>query len=609
MNFKGMYLKIMRGDKKDFFMACFVTSMSYAILYTFIAVVNDEVIKSVLRKDNGFIPLLYGIIISLVLFAIFIMSYAFSKMLKNRSREIGIIISLGFSKKKIAELLNFEIIYCFMISVVLGICIGVILSNTVINMITYIVFHIQKVRIFFYGNVFMLITILFIIILFIIVLVNFINLTKKSIHNILDTSYNLRNPNVNDIFMFFGGIVLIALSLFILNMAIKNGYNIIPVYLIAILGIYLFEYSLGTILIRLVKNNDLIFLSNLRSKYNNYSKLIISLTILVIFSIFFVGICYLNYNIEEETILEDKPYDITIDCDLNNNISLQNIYSNLNLTNNMVNSQSIIVYADGKVKYFLDEDDIDIISLDTFNKLTGSDLELLEGDCHIVTQLNRNQSEEWMPNGQEINISIGNQIFNLRIVGESWNFIYNTSERFKRIIVFNNQDFNEIQNDLLIQKYLINLIDWHMSKDLSNNADTILLFKNIYSKYDQYKQELDESTITLIFIIFTAVIFLVSLGSILYFKISNDTEEVYNDSKNLIALGLSKTKVFNIVCKNYSLFYIMPTLIGIIYGNIFIFMQLNKVFYEIFILDVVYIIAQFIYYYLSMRRLKIKCNL
>ena len=112
----------------------FVTMIiGISVFYVFNAISDQTVLVKILKSDNSVIDLLKSslsvasVVVSIVL--AFLVVYASSFLMKRRKREFGVYMLLGMGKKKIAGILMAETVIIGLISLGVGLGLGIVLSQ------------------------------------------------------------------------------------------------------------------------------------------------------------------------------------------------------------------------------------------------------------------------------------------------------------------------------------------------------------------------------------------------------------------------------------------------------------------------------------------------
>ena len=126
-------LKNIQKSFKDYAIYFFTLILGVAIFYVFNAIDSQTVMLDVTSSTQEIIKLMTNMLSGVSVFVSFVLGfliiYASRFLMKRRNKEFGIYLTLGMSKRKISMILFFETLFIGIISLVIGLGIGVILSQ------------------------------------------------------------------------------------------------------------------------------------------------------------------------------------------------------------------------------------------------------------------------------------------------------------------------------------------------------------------------------------------------------------------------------------------------------------------------------------------------
>lgn len=126
-------LKNIRKSFRDYAIYFFTLILGVAIFYVFNAIDSQSVMLDVSQSTYEIIKLMNSILSAVSIFVScilgFLIIYASRFLMKRRNREFGIYLTLGMSKRKISAILFFETLLIGVISLFVGLLLGVILSQ------------------------------------------------------------------------------------------------------------------------------------------------------------------------------------------------------------------------------------------------------------------------------------------------------------------------------------------------------------------------------------------------------------------------------------------------------------------------------------------------
>ncbi len=126
-------LRNMKRSMSDYAVYFVTLIIGISVFYVFNAISDQKVVLSIYKSDYSVIDLLRNIIsvasviVSVVL--AFLVVYASNFLIRRRKKEFGVYMLLGMGKKKIAGILMMETVIIGIISLVVGLGIGIILSQ------------------------------------------------------------------------------------------------------------------------------------------------------------------------------------------------------------------------------------------------------------------------------------------------------------------------------------------------------------------------------------------------------------------------------------------------------------------------------------------------
>ena len=126
-------IKNIKKSMKDYAIYFFTLILGVAIFYVFNALGSQTVMLDVSSSTEKLIELMMTMLSGVSVFVSFILGfliiYASRFLIKRRNKEFGIYLTLGMSKRKISMILFFETLFIGIISLAVGLGIGIILSQ------------------------------------------------------------------------------------------------------------------------------------------------------------------------------------------------------------------------------------------------------------------------------------------------------------------------------------------------------------------------------------------------------------------------------------------------------------------------------------------------
>ena len=126
-------LKNIKKSFKDYAIYFFTLILGVAIFYVFNSIDSQTAMMNVSKSTHELMGLMTTMLSGVSVFVSFVLGflviYASRFLMKRRNKEFGVYLTLGMSKGKISKILLFETILIGIISLIVGLLIGVVLSQ------------------------------------------------------------------------------------------------------------------------------------------------------------------------------------------------------------------------------------------------------------------------------------------------------------------------------------------------------------------------------------------------------------------------------------------------------------------------------------------------
>ena len=330
-----MYFKMavsnVRKSFKDYAIYFLTLTFAVSIFYSFNSINSQTIMaelnssqKQYVRLLNQFISIL-SIGVSFILGALII--YATNFLIKRRKKEFGIYMTLGMKKRSMSIILFLETLYIGIISLGVGIILGLIFSQ-LLSVFTAKLFAVEMTKYSFVISYESIIkTILYFGLMFIIVMI--FNIIVISKYKLIDLLYaGKKNEEVKMKNIYVSSCILI-LSIAVLGRAYYNinisnlDFTRAPfrnAIILGIVGTVLFFYGFSSVLMIILKRIPNVYFNDLNcfsirqliSKFNTnfLSMSVICLMLLITIGTLSCGITIKNGM--EKTLKECTPFDATV---------------------------------------------------------------------------------------------------------------------------------------------------------------------------------------------------------------------------------------------------------------------------------------------------------
>ncbi|MCF0149303.1 MAG: ABC transporter permease [Clostridium sp.] len=426
-----MYSKLafrnLKRSFKDYAIYFLTLVFGVCIFYTFNSIESQSIMLELNEAQaNAFkaVDSVMGYASIFVSFVLaFLIIYANNYLIKRRKKEFGIYMTLGMDKGNLSTIIFFETLLVGIISLVIGLGVGVILSQG-LSVLTAKMFQVNLIKFkFVFSYAAMIKTLISFGVIYILVLMfNSMSIRKIQLIDLINSSKKNESIKVRNIWI---SVVVFIISLIMIGdayyIALSRGTSTIGInvngrsILLGIVGTFLFFFSLSGFLLKLVQLNKKFYLKDLnmfvlRQINSKINTVFISMSFICLS--LFIGICMLaaglGINSAMNADLKDlTQYDQTIWS--NNGIDIEEYLREKNLEikdysksySNLIYYNSNIRYSDilspeditkAKDLYALATDgEIQVLSLSEFNEvmkmLNNEPLRLEDGEYALFSDI------------------------------------------------------------------------------------------------------------------------------------------------------------------------------------------------------------------------------
>lgn len=331
-----MYSKIalnsVKKSFKDYTIYFLTLTFAVCIFYSFNSIESQKAMLDLTVSQKAYMKLFSSVISIASVFVSFILGaliiYANNFLIKKRKKEMGIYITLGMPKRKVSNILLLETVLIGIISLGIGLILGVVLSQGLSiltaklfmgSMTSYqFAFSIDAVlkTILYFGIIFLLVMIFNTVIISKYKLIDLLNASKKN------EKIKMRNPVISSI-IFCLAVIFIVVAYIFIN---KSGLDIQSTYfelsiVLGVIGTFLFFFGLSGIVLYVIQRSKNIYLKNLNifivrqisSKFNT-NFLSMSLICLMLFITTVMLSSGLGFkNTMEQGVKKNTPFDASIE--------------------------------------------------------------------------------------------------------------------------------------------------------------------------------------------------------------------------------------------------------------------------------------------------------
>ena len=295
---------------KDYAIYFFTLILGVAIFYVFNSIESQTVLLDVTESTYEVIGMMTTMLSAASVFVAFILGfliiYASRFLIKRRNKEFGIYMLLGMSKRKISMILFFETILIGIISLAVGLGLGILLSQ-LMSMLVANMFEadMTKYQFIFSQDACIKTLIYFGIMYVIVMLFNAINVGKCKLIDLIQTSkksetIKLKNPLLCTVVFILSAIALGYAYYMVtggINETVKTPEDILKPIVIGAISTFFIFWSLSGLILKIVMGMKNLYVKGLnaftfRQVSSKINTTVFSMTIISL--MLFVTICVLS---------------------------------------------------------------------------------------------------------------------------------------------------------------------------------------------------------------------------------------------------------------------------------------------------------------------------
>ena len=618
-------LKNISKSIKDYAIYFFTLILGVAIFYVFNAIDDQSVMMKVSSTTAEIIKLmtnvLSGVSVFVSIILAFLIVYASRFLIKRRNKEFGVYLTLGMSKKKISLILFIETLIIGIVSLVVGLGIGFLLSQLmsilVANMFEADLTRFQFV---FSTNACIKTLIYFSIMYFVVMIFNTINISKCKLIDLMHSNkksekIKLKNPLFCTI-VFIISCIALGFAYYQVTGGIEKMTNansiFVPIGVGAISTFFVF-WSLSGLLLKIfisMKNTYYKGLNSftLRQFSSKINTMTFSMTIICL--MLFITICVLSSalsmkNSLNKNVLEFSPRDVEIskpaNVDLEDSDFTDKQIENYKLSFEEIFTKNGFDFKKFKnIVYFsLYADDYVTLksTLGTYYKTAKKNYPFLRYDDYIVLmknsdynnlannfnleKINLNSDQYAVVGNYKEMIDIKNEalkrnteiIVNQRIYLPKYkkaiNGFYEMGSQKSEIgfIVLPDDALNENQkiSNKMVADYNGNQddIEKDVTSFLNNTSKYIITFN---TKKDIRDASVGLGAIVTFLGLYLGIIFLISCAAILALKELSESSDNVEKFVVLRKIGVDEQELNKALFKQIGIFFMFPLILAIIHS-------------------------------------------
>lgn len=403
---------------KDYAIYFFTLILGVAIFYVFNSIESQTVLLDITESTYDIIDTLSNMLSGASVFIAFILGfliiYASRFLMKRRNKEFGIYMLLGMSKRKISMILFFETILIGIISLAVGLGLGVALSQ-LMSMLVANMFEADMTRyeFIFSSNACIKTLIYFGIMYVIVMLFNVINVGKCKLIDLIQTSkksetVKMKNPMLCTI-VFIISVIALGYAYYLVtggvNETVQTPDGIIKPIIIGAVATFFLFWSLSGLMLKIVMNMKNLYVKGLntftlRQVSSKINTTVFSMTIICL--MLFVTICVLSSALSLKNSMTENlnalaPADIQLSISVKDESWLDQGYNEAQIENSKLGVRKTLEAFGLNIEDYLQESvEYNSYRMDglTFGDSLGDSLEYIKNNS--TSMIPYNMPEEIM---------------------------------------------------------------------------------------------------------------------------------------------------------------------------------------------------------------------
>ncbi|KGR75311.1 ABC transporter permease [Ureibacillus sinduriensis] len=611
MTLSRLVFRSMRKNLKQYYLYFFALIFSVTLCFSFTTLQYNPSVVEALRLSGtasaGFTVASYILYVIITLFVL----YASQLFMKRRSKEIGLYQLIGMTKGLVVRLIALENIVLFILAVCIGMILG-FLSSRLFAMILMKLLEIDFVIQLSFSQEALKQSVIIFAILLVVIILQLVWMVRRVSLLSLFSAAKQADERVKRFSIFQSvvgllGLLLIAFgyyqSTLLFDVEKQGIFNNLFLHMIIILGstvlgtFLFFRYSVSLImnLIRAKKSGhlkvrDVMAVTPIMHRMKGNSKSLTLITILTGLAVGIMSLSYISYYSAGENARQVSPYDYIL---LNNQgtefidqLEREGIefeQDTYQISNVMLDISELVSNHLKEITLVSGDSETTVVSLSDFQQV-APDVQLEKGEALITSYVSVLAEVLPIHPGRDIKVKAGESEIPLYITDvREDNLVSGRVTMGSPILVVTDETFDKIRLDNAAEEFKftsqigINLAD---SKDTEKAEE---IYQNLADKRAIANESNDDSFIqqsyeevrknnitslglTIFVTAFLGLAFLLTTGSILYFKQMAEAEEERESYKILRKIGFSTNDLLKGIYAKQAFNFGMPLAIGLLHS-------------------------------------------
>lgn len=611
MTLSRLVIRSMRKNLKQYYLYFFALIFSVTLCFSFTTLQYNPSVNEALERSGtasaGFGAASYILYVIITLFVL----YANQLFMKRRNKEIGLYQLIGMTKGLVVRLIALENIVLFVLAVGIGMLIG-FLSSRLFAMILMKMLEIDMVIQLTFSNEALKQSVIIFAILLVVIILQLIGMVRRvSLLSLFSAAKQaderIKRFSIFQAIMGLLGLLLVAYGYYESTIlfdlegtgTVKNLFlQMLIILASTMIGTFLFfRYSVSLIMNAIrankkghLKVTDVLAVTPIMHRMKGNSKSLTLITLLTGLAVGIMSLSYIAYYSSEANARQSSPYDYIL---LNNQgtefmdqLQLAGIEfdkDSYEMSEVILNIKDLLpekMEDDGLV--FTGESNTTVVPLSNLQQIEPN--VTLKNNEALITSYATVLSEILPLNAKrEITVKAGETDIPLYITEIREDFMLSEQITLgSPVIVVTDEKFGEIQSKSSNEKYTAQI-----GINLKNRQDTKRaeeLYKNFFdqktiadqeegqrfiqpSSYEELrKRNITSLGLTIFVTAFLGLAFLLTTGSILYFKQMAEAEDERESYKILRKIGFSTNDILKGIYAKQAFNFGVPLAIGLLHS-------------------------------------------
>jgi len=633
MTFNQMIFKMLKANLRRYLLYYLCSSFTVMIFFTFSTLVTNRDFINPYKVTSMISSNIIAPGTILLAFSVFFIFYTQNAFQKYRKSEFGLFMVLGMTRRNIAKLVALENGIVAVISIITGLTTGSIFSGA---------FYLLVMNIIDVGGIPFSLTIesyiytsVFFAALYILVISSSLLFSLRyEIINLLKETRREEKNSISGSISVLIGILAIGTAIFDMLHNFSTSYNAAfpRSLLVCSVGLYLLISNTIPFLKKVLRRNpkkyyrNMFFISNLKYTFGQSKKILFLISLLTGVTIFFSSIALIIGADSEKYAVQHNPVHIAYAEILGKNkIAKETLDSIIHSGETPLTSFKQLEYIDnGRASIFSDKR-LNAVFRTFFQVQKGQFLNLFQiveddGYAHNTDEMKSFQAQT--QDGARTFISQGS------IIKMLFNNLLIVSK--ERCVILNEEDYLKVKSSSHPEEIgvinLFNFLDWKKTEAIAvkletelenyNKAHTKLYYDTTEkdnlvfkasTRIDEYNTQKGAGSFLLFLFSFVGILFFISSGVILHFKLQTEMEIEKVKYRKLYKIGITAKEMAGTISKELKVLFFMPIILGVLLATFYIYPFILEIGKNVsamgntLVLSLIYTSFQFLYYLMYQR--------